>query len=65
MVYGFLRALLGEPGFLATVVGAKRKHRRQLGISVGMPGPHDLAVRNSVARLSDVAASIASRAPRS
>jgi hypothetical protein len=40
MVYGFLRALLGEPGFLATVVGAKRKHRRQLGISVGMPGPH-------------------------
>jgi hypothetical protein len=42
---GFLRALLGEPGFFATIAGAMRKHRRQLDISVGISGPHDFAVR--------------------
>ena len=26
MVFGFLRALLGEPGFLATIIGAMRQH---------------------------------------
>jgi hypothetical protein len=45
---GFLRALLGEPGFFATIAGAMRKHRRQLDISVGISGPHDFAVRAAV-----------------
>jgi hypothetical protein len=40
-----LRALPGEPGFVATIAGAMRKHPRQLDISVGMSGPHDFAVR--------------------
>jgi hypothetical protein len=56
---GFLRALPGEPGSLATVIGAMRKHRRQLDISVGMSGPHDFAVRkiarSSAAHLSSSA----------
>jgi hypothetical protein len=39
------------PGFLAPVIGAMRSHRRPLGISVGMPGPHDFAVRPGRARL--------------
>jgi hypothetical protein len=39
------------PGFLAPVIGAMRLHRRPLGISVGMPGPHDFAVRPGRARL--------------
>jgi hypothetical protein len=42
---GFLRALLGEPGFLATIVSAMRQHRRQLDASVGASGPHGFAVR--------------------
>ena len=42
---GFLRALPGEPGFIATIIGAMRKHRRQLDTSVGVSGPHDFAVR--------------------
>ena len=37
------------------------KHHRQLGASVGAPGPHDFAVRRNVVRLVDIAASIASR----
>jgi hypothetical protein len=40
-----LRALPGEPGFLATIVGAMRKHYRQRDASVGASGPHDFAVR--------------------
>jgi hypothetical protein len=44
MALRLIRDLPGAPGFLATVAGAMRKHRRQLGISVGMPGPHDFAV---------------------
>src|SRR6266700_1325568 len=39
------------PCFLAPVIGAMRMHRRPLGISVGMPGPHDFAVRPERARL--------------
>ena len=45
VVYGLLRALPGEPGFLATFIGAMREHRRQLDASVGASGPHDFAVR--------------------
>jgi hypothetical protein len=45
-LYGLFRALPGEPGFLATIAGAMRKHRRQLDISVGISGPHDFAVRD-------------------
>jgi hypothetical protein len=32
-------------GFLAPVIGAMRKHRRQFSASTGTPGPHDFAVR--------------------
>jgi hypothetical protein len=32
-------------GLFVTVAGAMRVHRRQFGISVEMPGPHDFAVR--------------------
>ena len=35
-----------------TVIGAMRKHRRQLGASLGAPGPHDFAVRAGIVRLS-------------
>ena len=44
-----IRALPGEPAF-ATVVGAMRKHRRQLSACIGAPGPHDFAVRVDAAR---------------
>jgi hypothetical protein len=40
-----LRVLPGAPGFLATVIGAMRKHRRQCDTSVGVSGPRDLTVR--------------------
>jgi hypothetical protein len=33
------------PGFFAPVIGAMRKHPRQLDASVGAPEPHDFAVR--------------------
>jgi hypothetical protein len=39
---GFLRALPGESGFLATVIGG---HLHQLDASVEASGPHDFAVR--------------------
>jgi hypothetical protein len=39
------------PGFFAPVTCTTRKRRRRLGISVGMPGPHGLAVRVRVVRL--------------
>jgi len=32
-------------GFVAPVVGAMRKHHRQLDASTGAPGPHDFTVR--------------------
>jgi hypothetical protein len=41
---GFLRALPGEPGFVATIPGMMPKHRRRVDISVGISGPHDFAV---------------------
>jgi len=40
------------------------KHRRQFDASVGASGPHDFAVRESVARLAPLPASTASRAQR-
>jgi hypothetical protein len=43
---GFLRGLPGEPGFLATIAGAMRKHCRRLDTSVGVSGRHDFAVRD-------------------
>src|SRR6185437_3798479 len=42
MVYGLLRALLGEPACLPPSPARCVKHRRQLGACVGAPGPHDL-----------------------
>jgi hypothetical protein len=42
--YGFLRDLLGEPGFLATVA-AQCEALTRVDISVGISGPHDFAVR--------------------
>jgi hypothetical protein len=38
-------------GFLATVARATHQRRRKFSISVGMPGPHGLAVRRIVSRL--------------
>ena len=48
---GFLRALSGEPGFLATVARKMRKHLCGLSASVGAPRPHDFAVRDKIIRL--------------
>src|ERR1700747_1024207 len=45
---GFLRALPGEPGFLATVAYGSSSDK--LDISVGISGPHDFAVRETHAR---------------
>jgi hypothetical protein len=42
----FLRALPGEPGFLATVI-PKKLASQELDTSVGMSGPHDFAVRSA------------------
>ena len=50
-VNGLLRALPGEPGFIATIPGAMRKHRHQVNASVGASGPHGFAVRQLLARL--------------
>jgi hypothetical protein len=47
--YGLSRALPGEPGFLAPVIG--ETSFRQLDTSVGAPGPHAFAVRVHGARL--------------
>src|SRR5271169_912025 len=55
---GFLRALPGVPGLLATVVG---RVTRRSDTSVGVSGPHDFAVRAGIARLATPFASIASR----
>jgi hypothetical protein len=43
MVYSLLRALPGEPGFLATVILGIAS--TDLDTSVGVSGPHDFAVR--------------------
>jgi hypothetical protein len=45
--YGLLRALPGEPGFLATVICASS---RRLDTSVGVSERHDLAVRFGIIR---------------
>jgi hypothetical protein len=50
MVYGLLRALLGEPGLFATVVSEIAS--TNLDTSVGVSGPHDFAVRRVSARQS-------------
>jgi hypothetical protein len=55
---GFLRALLGEPGFLVTVAC---EFPRQLDASVGASGPHDFAVR--VLRCSSQSATRVHRIP--
>ena len=56
---GFLRALLGEPGFLATLADGIIFHR--LDPSIGGPGPHDFAVREKLRSSHAALASIASR----
>src|SRR5579859_96585 len=38
-------------GFLATIPGHDAEHRHQVNTSIGVPGPHDFAVRLSRARL--------------
>jgi hypothetical protein len=43
MGYSLLRALPGEPGFFATVIGGIAS--TDLDTSVGVSGPHDFAVR--------------------
>jgi hypothetical protein len=58
---GFLRALPGEPGFVATIPSATRKRCRRVDPSVGGSGPHDFAVRDATSFVFDVAASTASR----
>src|SRR5690349_5841427 len=45
---GVLRALPGEPGFLAPI--ASRIVTARLSAGVGAPGPHDFAVRSSAVR---------------
>jgi len=47
---GLLRALPGEPGFLATVTPEKRLASHELSASVGAPEPHDFAVRADITR---------------
>ena len=42
---GFLRALPGESGFVATIPSATRKRCRRVNASVEASGPHDFAVR--------------------
>src|SRR5215470_17734785 len=46
--YGLLRTLLGEPGFIATVVFGIITQK--LDTSVGVSGPHDFAVRLTLIR---------------
>jgi hypothetical protein len=41
MVFTFIRSLPGAPGFLATIIRATRKRRRELDTSVGVSGPYD------------------------
>src|SRR5215813_2089083 len=47
MVLRLIRGLPGEPGFLATVTRKMPKHLCGLSASVGAPGPHDFAVRDT------------------
>src|SRR6185437_11126148 len=50
MVYDLFCALPGVHDLLVTVIGAMRKHCRQLGTSQGVPEPRSFAVRISAAR---------------
>ncbi len=53
VVYDLLRALLGEPDLVVTVVGEMRSRIfAKLSASLGAPGPHDFAVRIDAVRLS-------------
>jgi hypothetical protein len=52
MVLRFPSCSPRRPGFVVSVVGATRKHYRQLDISVGTSGPHDFSVRFVIARQS-------------
>jgi hypothetical protein len=62
---GVLRALPGEPGFLATITCAIREYHRKLDTSVGVSGPHGLAVRIDTSRLAQKApGTAAATAPR-
>jgi len=47
MVLRLIRALLGAPGFLATVIRVNGV-RREFNTSVGVSGPHDFAVRRRI-----------------
>jgi hypothetical protein len=58
-LYGFLRALPGAPGFLATISARSKAssrlrmmltHQRE-DTSIGVSGPHDFAVRHVTSRL--------------
>jgi hypothetical protein len=61
MGYG-LYALSSGTGVLAPVVRAMLvKQHRSLGISTGMPGPHDFAVRESLRSSGAALTSIAAR----
>src|SRR5262249_15180029 len=61
--YG-LYVLSPGTGVLAPVIRALANEARELGISTGMPGPHDFAVRVAPARPARPPASTASRAQR-
>jgi len=50
MGYGLLRALPGDRALLPPSPQGARCALQELGISVGMPGPHGLAVRIDVVR---------------
>ena len=64
MVYGLLRALLGEPAF-ATITGAMRQHCRQFDACKGASGPPDLGRPRLRCSSVSASASTASRTPRS
>src|SRR5262249_28120106 len=69
MVYGLWRALLGEPGFVATVApryprvapAGPTSRFAELDPSVGGSGPHAFAVRLKLHSSGEAKASIASR----
>jgi hypothetical protein len=63
MGYG-LYALSPGTGVLAPVIRALVKETHEFGISTGMPGPHDFAVRIDGRSSNGINASTASRAQR-
>jgi len=48
---GFLRALPGEPGFIATIP-AQCNALSRVDTGIGVSGPHDFAVRKTITRQS-------------